>query len=107
MTKLLLLIFAFYVLPIIGTYMFIRKEYYHPYGRFYGYEGHPSLFDVIMIFIPLWNLIIAIDYLILGWANVKNDYFLTIRFYNWTRKFLIKTLSPKSFFKPNKEIKLK
>ncbi len=61
-----------YIFSTIASYKFIQKAHYHPDGRWTS--THPSKSDRITIFLPVINILIAIDYLTGGWKRegVKN-----------------------------------
>lgn len=69
--KIVMAIMVFYVLPLIISYRFMQKAYYHPKGRWINIIPHAI--DVILTFAPMVNLIfIFIVYVIEnGWKHSK------------------------------------
>lgn len=63
-----------YIFATIASYKFIQKAHYHKDGRWN--TSHPSKSDRITVFLPVLNIIIAIDYLTGGWKDEnKTDFF--------------------------------
>ena len=69
-----------YIVAIRLSFLYIRRSYYHPQGKWS--KSTPESDDWVYVFIPFFNIPFAIDYLLGNWK--KKEYKTT------------------SFFKPKK-----
>ena len=65
----LIIVLVIYLLSVRGSYLFIQKAHYDPMGRWQSVN--PTLSDLILILIPIYNTFSAIDYLIGSWEDDK------------------------------------
>lgn len=80
----LLIITIFYILSVMFAYKYMQKAHYHPDGIFRGTE-YGSV-EIIVIFLPLMNSMITIDYILGAWKEKEKK-------------------KPSTFFKPRKPFK--
>lgn len=77
----LIILTLLYIVPVIGTWYFISKSYYHPDGEYYG-EAPLGIEGIILMFCPLLN----IGYFLESLFENKPGWKIMIWKRNWKKK---------------------
>lgn len=86
MTTIIIVIIIFHIVCARLSFLFFQMAHYHKNGRWQNIESHNS--DLFFVFLPLLNILPAIEYLRGKW-----------------KKDELQMKSRKNFFKPKQKLK--
>lgn len=76
--EIIIIVFLFYGVSVLGAYKFVQKS--HSKGGRWDLL-YPNCADVTIIFLPILNSFLAIDYLFKGYLPKNSKTHLAIKFF--------------------------
>lgn len=66
-TPTIIILIIAYIVSVIGAFNFVQHAHYHKQGRWLGMG--PDILSLLMIFMPPFNLVLSIGYLLGMWKD--------------------------------------